>query len=149
MAFARSPEIGRLRDRALFTNIERRLQEGKAAFRIVKFRVPAKIMENADVYNPTAPFHGVIAGRVERREDEYSKAVFFKYDKDLVLNGNKLHVDKDAAVFENLQDPFFSDHGQFILFGGVKIISQEKESSTFRTVIFRAKDVEVEDETLI
>ena len=141
MAFARSPEMGRFKDSALFKDMERRFHEGRKAFRIVKFRVPSEIMKDADVYNPTAPFHGVIAGRVEKRDSEYSKSVFFKYDENLVSNGNKLHVDDSAAVFENLQDPFFSEHKQFILFGGVKVISQQKDSSTFRTVIFKANDV--------
>ena len=141
MAFARSPEMGRFEDRALFKEMERKFQGGRKAFRVVKFRVPSKIMKDADVYNPTAPFHGVIAGRVEKRDSEYSKSVFFKYDENFVFNGNKLHVDDSAAVFENLQDPFFSEHGQFILFGGVKVISQQKDSSTFRTVIFKADDV--------
>ncbi len=141
MAFARSPEMGRFEERALFKEMERRFHEGKKAFRIVKFRVPSRIMKDADVYNPTAPFHGVIVGRVEKRDSEHSKSVFFKYDENLVSNGNKLHVDDSAAVFENLQDPFFSEHAQFILFGGVKLISQQKDSSTFRTVIFKANDV--------
>lgn len=142
MAFARSPEIGRLRDRALFKDIERRLQERKkASFRVVRFRVPAGIMENADVYNPTAPFRGVIAGRVEKRDSEHSKSVFFRYDGNAVRDGKPLDVDDKAPVFDNLQDPFFSDHGSSILFGGVKIISKQKDSSTFRTVIFKAGSV--------
>lgn len=143
MVFAGAVAPGRLQYKWALIELERRGREAEksAKSKVIRFKVPSKIMKRADVYNPSAPLRGVIAGRVEKRNSEYSKSVFFAYDKDLVKNGSLLEVDGKAPVFDNLQDPFLSQYKQDVIFGGVRLISQQKDNSTFRTVIFRAKDI--------
>jgi hypothetical protein len=71
-----------------------------------------------DVYNPTAPFTSagnvVLAGRVEPRDQEHSRIVFFNQ-----IGESWLPV-KDAPGYE-LQDPFVTMVQDELIFGGVQI----------------------------
>lgn len=73
--------------------------------------------DGMDVYNITAPFEDngrkIIAGRVEKRCSENSKAVFF-YN-----HGNVWRPLEEACRYD-LQDPFVCKIGNDIVFGGVK-----------------------------
>lgn len=94
-----------------------------------------------DVYNITAPFEDdgelVIAGRVEDRNSENSKVVFF------TDNNGVLSPKKGAREFE-LQDPFVTKiHGELI-FGGVCIYPHpEIEGSLgYKTVFYKGNTIE-------
>lgn len=92
-------------------------------------------VESRDVYNITAPFKGgeelVIAGRVEERDSEESKVVFF-IEKD-----NTWFPDEDAPVF-SLQDPFVTWIKGKLVFGGVEIYPHpEKDGELgWRTIFY-------------
>lgn len=79
-------------------------------------------VEENDVYNPSIPFEldGVtyIAGRVEHRDSENSKVMFFKENK-----GN-WDLCKSAKTFD-LQDPFITWIDGQLIFGGVRTIIDE------------------------
>lgn len=86
------------------------------------------IFENVgqkDVYNITAPFETeaglVIAGRVEARDSEHSKVLFFKETKD-----GKWQPLENAPVFQ-LQDPFVTKIDNQIILGGVKIFPKKNQ----------------------
>lgn len=97
-------------------------------------------VEGFDVYNITAPFNmlgkRVIAGRVEKRDSEHSKVMFFEEKND------KYVLMKDAPVLE-LQDPFFTFIKDEIILGGVEIYPHKeiKGALGYRTVFFRGKDI--------
>ncbi|MBU3131244.1 DUF1861 family protein [Clostridium gasigenes] len=76
------------------------------------------VSDRRDVYNITAPFNIdseiVIAGRVEARDSEHSRIMFFKeVDK-------AWRVIEGAPVFD-LQDPFVTKIGGELVLGGVEI----------------------------
>lgn len=95
---------------------------------------------NRDVYNITAPFivngQEFIAGRVEERDSEFSKAVFFKKEADYYIPV------EDAPVFD-LQDPFMTFINQELVFGGVAVNPKAENPSEleWRTVLYRGKDI--------
>ncbi|MDF2724994.1 MAG: hypothetical protein K0Q59_4669 [Paenibacillus sp.] len=72
-----------------------------------------------DVYNITAPFADegelVIAGRVEPRDSQFSKVLFF------VQRDGRWVPRPGSRAFE-LQDPFVSKVGERLVFGGVRVI---------------------------
>ena len=71
-----------------------------------------------DVYNITAPFlwmgRVIIAGRVEKREEEISRIVFFEEAE------KGWYPVKNAPTFQGLQDPCISRIDGKILLGGVR-----------------------------
>lgn len=71
-----------------------------------------------DVYNITAPFHWrektIIAGRVEKREEELSQIIFFEKSK------NHWHPSPGVQSFTGLQDPCVTKINGKILLGGVR-----------------------------
>lgn len=71
-----------------------------------------------DVYNISAPFdwdgRTVIAGRVEKRDEELSEIVFFSE------SGGEWHPIEGAPVFPGLQDPCVAEIGGHLLLGGVR-----------------------------
>lgn len=102
-----------------------RVNELLTAFRKQKEQpqLPKKIIFNGvegyDVYNTTAPFAWneeiYIIGRVEKRDSEHSKAVFFVQDE------NGQFKPKQAIKQYDLQDPYISFIGNTIVFGGTEI----------------------------
>lgn len=72
-----------------------------------------------DVYNPTATFSYkgkiLLCARVERRDSEHSKAVFF-YEKE----PNCFYPWEEMKEYE-LQDPFITKVGEYYVFGGTEI----------------------------
>lgn len=72
-----------------------------------------------DVYNITAPFksngQNIIAGRVEKRDSEQSKIMFFKQTSDYIYS-----LLTDYRVFD-LQDPYISVIDGKLILGGTKI----------------------------
>ena len=97
-------------------------------------------VDGFDVYNITAPFECdgkiVIAGRVEKRDSEHSKIMFFN------KNGNRCEPIKDAQIFE-LQDPSISKIGKEIILSGVEIFDHPILNGRlwWKTVFFRGKDI--------
>ncbi len=99
-------------------------------------------VNNLDVYNITAPFLSagktVIAGRVEPRDQEHSKVIFFEEIEQqwFPITG--------APIFE-LQDPFVVFIKNKLIFGGVKIseiINQQgKLELQWQTVFYRGNDI--------
>jgi hypothetical protein len=71
-----------------------------------------------DIYNITAPFHWrektIIAGRVEKREEELSQIIFFEKSK------NHWHPSPGVQSFAGLQDPCVTKINGKILLGGVR-----------------------------
>ena len=90
-----------------------------------------------DVYNITAPFISagktIIAGRVEPRDEEISKVLFFEQEDDI------WHPIPGAPIFE-LQDPFVSFIQNEIIFGGVKV-KENRTGFEWKTVFFRGPDI--------
>lgn len=94
-----------------------------------------------DVYNITAPFDDgesvYIAGRVEKRDSEQSRVVFFKEE-----HGIWKPVEELGAL--QLQDPFLTKiDGQFIL-GGVEIFKDDENSTewNYRTLFYKGDSVQ-------
>jgi hypothetical protein len=90
-----------------------------------------------DVYNISAPFHSagrrVIAGRVEQRDSEDSVAVFFE-------ERGETWYPVEGAPRPRLQDPFVTQIGGELVFGGVEI-SHEPYGLVWRTVFHRGTDI--------
>ena len=86
-----------------------------------------------DVYNSTAPFQSavrtVIAGRVEARNSEASRIVFFEKKRD------DWHPIEGAPIF-NLQDPFVADIRGELVLGGVEfhLTPEGSERGVYKTV---------------
>ena len=93
-----------------------------------------------DVYNSTAPFQSavrtVIAGRVEARNSEASRIVFFEKKRD------DWHPIEGAPIF-NLQDPFVADIRGELVLGGVELhlTPEGPERGVYKTVFYRGKDI--------
>ncbi|VYU11104.1 DUF1861 family protein [Clostridium paraputrificum] len=94
------------------------------------------VKENKDVYNITAPFYidgeWVIAGRVEARESEYSKIMFFKEID------NEWRVIQGAPIFD-LQDPFVARINGELVLGGVEVYETGKKEMPicYRTIFMK------------
>ena len=95
---------------------------------------------NNDVYNITAAFlqgdTPIIAGRVEARDSEHSKVMFFEE------KAGAWTVKADAPVFE-LQDPFFTKINGELVLGGVEIYYLQAGSDAlgWRTVFYKGADI--------
>jgi hypothetical protein len=93
-----------------------------------------------DVYNITAPFEDegelVIAGRVESRDSELSKVVFF-------VERNGEWVPRENAPVLELQDPFFTRIAGELVLGGVQIFphSTIEGALGWRTVFFKGSSI--------
>ena len=92
--------------------------------------------EKKDVYNITAPFNicgeKVIAGRVEARDSEDSKIMFFKEVE------NEWRVIEETPVFD-LQDPFVTQINGELVLGGVEIYETGNADAPicYRTVFLK------------
>ncbi len=94
-----------------------------------------------DVYNITAPFESagytVIAGRVEKRDEEYSEIFFFE-------EINKVWTPIKNSSSLKLQDPFFTIINNQLILGGVEVkpVPGGPEGAlTWRTIFYRGKDI--------
>lgn len=93
-----------------------------------------------DIYNITAPFFDndieTLAGRVEDRNSELSKVMFFQRH-----DNNWCHV-VNSPVF-NLQDPFFTKIKGDLIIGGVQIFPNNINGKieSWRTVMYKGKDI--------
>ena len=98
-------------------------------------------VDGYDVYNISTPFtcegHHYIAGRVEKRDTEFSVVRIFE----------KTGEDEYTAIlpemtFRNLQDPFVTVIGGELVLGGVQIVSHPLDASriiSWQTLFFRGK----------
>ncbi len=101
-----------------------------------------KGIEGFDVYNPTAAFsykgRKLLCARVEKRESEVSRAVFFEEtEKDIyqVIDGWKTY---------NIQDPCIAYvHGYYVL-GGTELFPnpENPDGICWRTVFYYGKELE-------
>lgn len=96
-------------------------------------------VEDYDVYNITAPFKNqgekIIAGRVEKRDSEDSRVLFFKkeYDK---------WVQTDELKEFHLQDPFLTRINSELVFGGVEIIKNKNNKIiSWKTNFYRGNSI--------
>lgn len=95
---------------------------------------------NKDVYNITAPFEDegekVIAGRVESRDSENSKVMFF------IKEGSNWIPRKNTREF-TLQDPFITRIEGELIFGGVETYSHPtiKGALGYKTNFYRGKSI--------
>lgn len=116
----------------------RKRSKGKHNPRKIIFRG----MEGYDVYNPTAPFayngETYMAARVERRDSENSRAVFFKENPD-----GSYSPDQAMPVYQ-LQDPFYTKMSRWHIFGGTEIYPDENNPGQlkWRTAIYYGESLE-------
>ncbi|MBW9146187.1 DUF1861 family protein [Clostridium sp. CM028] len=96
--------------------------------------------DNKDIYNITAPFEidneVVIAGRVEARDSEHSKIMFFKEIE------NEWRVIEGTPIFD-LQDPFVTKINGELVLGGVEIYETGNEDMPicYRTVFLKGNSL--------
>lgn len=94
--------------------------------------------EGYDVYNPSVPFEidgkTVIAGRVEKRENEVSQTMFFE------RTGEEWTLIGDAPVLP-LQDPFVTFVGGELVLGGVYCDWDGPVLRRFTTHYYRGKSL--------
>lgn len=93
-----------------------------------------------DVYNITAPFEDagevVIAGRVERRDEEDSEVYFF-------VNRDGVWMPREGAPVFRLQDPFVARIDGELLFGGVETFPHPDHPGArwWRTVFYKGETI--------
>jgi len=132
------------------TGVENKSKINKESCRdqVESFRKTKKILsseilkfegvEGLDVYNPSVPFQwigeSILVGRVENRESEASKAVFFKN-----MDGIWVSCD-DLPVFD-LQDPFITTIGDEFVLGGVRVIYEGEKIINWVTDFYRGTDL--------
>ncbi len=98
-------------------------------------------VDGFDVYNITAPFYDngklIIAGRVEKRDSEHSKIMFFEK-----LNDIDWKLVESLPVFE-LQDPYFTFINNELILGGTEIFDHptEKGALWYKAVKYRGKNI--------
>lgn len=102
-------------------------------------------VEGFDIYNITKPFENedkqVIAGRVEKRDEEWSTVIFFEQ-----VSAAEYHKVSDYPTFK-LQDPFVAFiHGELVL-GGVEVFPHpdypvESGNLWYRTVFYKGKTIQ-------
>ena len=94
-------------------------------------------VEGFDVYNTSVPFadggRSVIAGRVERRDTERSRTLFFEG------GGTEWTLIPDAPVFE-LQDPFVTFIDGELVLGGV-YVDWDREPIYYETRLYHGKSI--------
>ena len=99
-----------------------------------------KGVDGYDVYNITAPFKmngkEIIAGRVEKRDSEHARVMFFEKE------GNSYILINGTSCFE-LQDPSISIIGNELILSGVEIFDHpfKKGKLWWKTVFYRGKDI--------
>lgn len=97
-------------------------------------------VDGRDVYNITAPFlddgQFVIAGRVEKRDTEYSDTVFF------IENNGSWQPRKGTQTYP-LQDPFITFIRGQLIFGGVEVFPnpQNNKKLLWRTVFYKGENI--------
>jgi len=95
--------------------------------------------DDFDIYNPTAAFmyndKKMIVARVEKRDSEISKAIFF-YEKDGIY-----YQDEQLPVYD-LQDPFMTKIHGYYVFGGTSVKFLEDGSAKWFTKIFYGKTLD-------
>lgn len=103
-------------------------------------RIYFRGVDGYDVYNASAPFFcqgkELIAGRVEKRDSEQSRVMFFeKVHNEFVL------ID-DAPVFA-LQDPCITRIGSNLILSGVEVFPHPDNTAAlwWRTVFYRGTDI--------
>jgi len=97
-------------------------------------------VDDCDVYNPSIPFEidGAIyiAGRVEHRDSEISKVMFFK------KNNENWVLDQNARTFD-LQDPFVTWIDGELIFGGVRVNwGNETEETIWYTDFYKGTSID-------
>ncbi|HBM79220.1 MAG TPA: hypothetical protein DD426_00035 [Clostridiaceae bacterium] len=98
-------------------------------------------MDEMDVYNITAPFKDmykeVLAGRVEKRESEDSRTVFF-------VNKENRWIPKENMTNFRLQDPFITKIKGELIFGGVETYPHPyiKNALGYKTVFYRGSSTD-------
>lgn len=97
-------------------------------------------IENEDVYNITAPFlfegKRYLAGRVEKRTEEWSRVVFF-------MEENEKWIADNSIPSLPLQDPFVTQvNGEFIV-GGVEVFDDVENPGmlNYRTNFYRGNSL--------
>lgn len=99
-------------------------------------------MDGHDTYNPTAPFvykeKTYMVVRVERRNSENARAIFFQENPD-----GSYSVDKTMPVYE-LQDPFYTRISRWHIFGGTEIFPDKNNPGQlqWRTAIYYGESLE-------
>ena len=97
-----------------------------------------KGVEGYDVYNPSNTFvyDGMrhIVGRVEKRDEEISTAMFFKETEP-----NVFEINESLPTYP-LQDPFLSRVDGLYIFGGTEVFFEGKEAK-WRTVLYKGRDL--------
>lgn len=95
-----------------------------------------------DVYNPTAPFsyqgETLMIGRVERRDLEHSKTMFFRQVEE------HLYQVMTTMPQYDLQDPFLCKIGSYFVFGGTEMFPHPKNPGAlwWRTKFFYGRTLE-------
>ncbi len=96
-------------------------------------------VDGYDVYNITAPFLNelktVIAGRVEKRDSEHSKIMFFEKKSEYTWQ-----LIKEYPVFQ-LQDPYFTFVKGDLVLGGTEVFEDELKNLKYRAVKYRGKNI--------
>lgn len=94
-------------------------------------------VDGLDVYNTSVPFidggRTIIAGRVESRDSERSRTMFFEG------SGTEWSLMPDAPVFE-LQDPFVTHIDGELVLGGV-YVDWDKNPIYYETQFYRGKSI--------
>jgi hypothetical protein len=98
--------------------------------------------DGRDVYNITAPFswngETLLIGRVERRETEFSKIVFFEKAEQDRWIPRFTHID-----FDGLQDPCITWAGNDLVVGGVRYpVSLDDGRTGYRMDFYRGRSPE-------
>lgn len=97
-------------------------------------------VDGRDVYNITAPFEDegdmVIAGRVERRNTEYSDIIFF------TCRNNIWEPRKNTVSFK-LQDPFYARIRGELIVGGVEVrpYGRAPGKLRWRTLFYKGRSI--------
>ncbi len=101
------------------------------------------VAEGLDVYNITAPFLAgnemIIAGRVEPRESEISKVMFFKKKEGSWI------ISHEGIYFDRFQDPFITRVDGKLILGGVQVINDPLDREriiSFRTLFYRGESID-------
>lgn len=98
-------------------------------------------IDGFDVYNPTVPFkwngETYMIGRVERRDSEHSKAVFF------ILNNDGSFSPVESIKQYKLQDPYVSFIDDTIVFGGTEIYTHPNDTNrlSWRAKFYYGSDI--------
>lgn len=120
------------------TLLEKYLKNNSNIYNVEKLKF-INVGEN-DVYNISAPFKDnmktIIAGRVEARDSEDSTVCFFENI------GDSWSPVEGYPKFK-LQDPFFTQINDELIFGGVEVFPHPELENTlkWRTIFYKGKDV--------